>query len=99
MQKPIGATQEQLDANNIEWVLCGGLNIGLNRQPQKWQLRHSNECDWAKEKSMLLREMANLSRKIYELENDCSTLICSMTDPSVELDGEIESLIEKYGKF
>jgi hypothetical protein len=70
MNKPIGATQQQLDENNIEWVLCGGYNIGMNKEPQKWALRHSSEYDWAKERTMLLQEIANLRRQVTRLEDE-----------------------------
>jgi hypothetical protein len=70
MNKPIGATQQQLDENNIEWVFCGGYNIGMNKEPQKWALRHSSEYDWAKERTMLLQEIANLRRQVTRLEDE-----------------------------
>ena len=70
MNKPIGATQKQLDENNIEWVLCGGYNIGMNKEPQKWALRHSSEYEWAKERTMLLQEIANLRRQVTRLEDE-----------------------------
>ena len=70
MNKPIGATQKQLDENNIEWVLCGGYNIGMNKEPQKWALRHSSEYEWAKEKTRLLQEIANLRRQVTRLEDE-----------------------------
>ena len=69
LTKPIGATQEQLDDNNIEWVLCGGYNIGMNKQPQQWALRHSSEYEWANERTILLQEIANLKRDCYNLAN------------------------------
>lgn len=68
LNKPIGATQEQLDEHNIEWVLCGGYNIGMNKEPQKWALRHSSEYEWAKERTMLLQEIANLKRELCYLD-------------------------------
>ena len=70
MNKPIGATQKQLDENNIEWVLCGGYNIGMNKEPQKWALRHSSEYEWAQEKTRLLQEIANLRRQVTRLEDE-----------------------------
>ena len=69
MNKPIGATQHQLDEHNIEWVLCGGYNISMNKEPQKWALRHSSEYEWAKERTMLLQEIANLKRINKNLED------------------------------
>jgi hypothetical protein len=51
MNKPIGATQKQLDENNIEWVLCG--DYSHRNKNSKWALRHSSEYDWAKERTML----------------------------------------------
>jgi hypothetical protein len=67
MTKPIGATQQQLDEHNIEWVLCGGYNIGMNKEPQKWALRHSSEYEWAKERTMLLQEIAELTKDANHL--------------------------------
>ena len=59
MTKPIGATQRQLDDNNIEWVLCG--NYGhVDVQEPKWALRCSGEYEWAQERTMLLQQIANL---------------------------------------
>jgi len=69
MTKPIGATQKQLDDNDIEWVLCGSYNIGMNKGPEKWALRHSTEYEWAKERTMLLQEIANLKRINKSLQN------------------------------
>jgi hypothetical protein len=39
----------------------------MNKQPQQWALRHSSEYEWAKERTMLLQEIANLKRKISKL--------------------------------
>jgi hypothetical protein len=66
MNKPIGATQKQLDENNIEWVLCG--DYSHRNKNSKWALRHSSEYDWAKERTMLLQEIANLKRELYFLD-------------------------------
>ena len=67
MNKPIGATQQQLDDNNIEWVLCG--NYGhVDVQEPKWALRCSGEYEWAKERTMLLQQIANLKRELYYLD-------------------------------
>ena len=69
MTKPIGATQQQLDEHNIEWVLCG--NYGhRDTQEQKWVLRHSSEYEWAKERTMLLQEIAKLRRQVTRLEDE-----------------------------
>jgi hypothetical protein len=69
MNKPIGATQQQLDEHNIEWVLCG--NYGhRDTQEQKWALRHSSEYEWAKERTKLLQEIANLRRQVTRLEDE-----------------------------
>ena len=67
MTKPIGATQKQLKENNIEWVLSGVYGHRDNQEP-KWELRHSSEYDWAKERTMLLQEIANLKRKNSNLQ-------------------------------
>ena len=67
MNKPMGATQQQLDDNNIEWVLCG--NYGhVDVQNPKWALRCSGEYEWAKERTMLLQQIANLKRELYYLD-------------------------------
>lgn len=69
MNKPIGATQQQLDEHNIEWVLCG--NYGhRDTQELKWALRHSSEYEWAKERTMLLQKIANLRRQVTRLEDE-----------------------------
>ena len=65
--KPIGATQEQLEENNIEWVLCSGYGIGVNKPEPKWALRHSSEYEWAKERMLSLQEIANLKRDCIHL--------------------------------
>jgi hypothetical protein len=96
MNKPIGATQEQLDSNNIKWVLTGGLSIGLKTTPSKWQLRHSSEYEWQQEKTHLLQKIADLTRKTNELEGDINTIIDGMMDPSPELDNDVEEIISKY---
>ena len=67
MNKPIGATQQQLDEHNIEWVLCGNYGHRDIKEP-KWALRHSSEYEWAKERTMLLQEIANLRRQLYYLD-------------------------------
>ena len=67
MKKPIGATQKQLKENNIEWVLSGIFGHRDTQEP-KWELRHSSEYDWAKERTMLLQEIANLKRQNADLE-------------------------------
>ena len=64
MNKPIGATQKQLDDNNIEWLLCG--YYGDTQEP-RWVLCHSSEYDWAKERVKLLQEIANLKRDCHHL--------------------------------
>ena len=68
MNKPIGATQQQLEENNIEWVLCGNYGHRGTQEP-KWALRHSSEYEWAKERTMLLQEIANLKRINQNLED------------------------------
>jgi len=95
-KKPVGATQEQLDVHNIEWVLTGGLSIGLKKTPSKWELRHSREYEWQQEKTHLFQKIANLTRKINELEGDINTIIAAMMDPSPELDDDAEEIISKY---
>ena len=66
MIKPTGATQKQLDDNNIEWVLCANYGHRDTQEP-KWALRHSSEYDWAKERITLLQEIANLKRDCHHL--------------------------------
>ena len=68
MTKPIGATQQQLDEHNIEWVLCGNYGHRDTQEPQ-WSLRHSSEYEWAKERTKLLQEIANLQRQVTKLED------------------------------
>jgi hypothetical protein len=65
MNKPIGATQQQLEENNIEWVYCPK----YIHKPA-WILRHSSEYEWAKERTMLLQEIANLRRQVTRLEDE-----------------------------
>lgn len=67
MNKPIGATQKQLEENNIEWVLCGNYGHEDIQEP-RWALRHSSEYDWEKERTSLLKEIANLKRELYYLD-------------------------------
>ena len=69
MTKPIGATQQQLDEHNIEWVLCGNYGHRGTREP-KWVLRHSREYEWEKERTELLQEIANLRRQVTRLEDE-----------------------------
>ncbi len=42
MNKPIGATQKQLEENNIEWVYCPDYSHRGTYEPT-WELRHSSE--------------------------------------------------------
>ena len=67
MNKPIGATQRQLDDNNIEWVLCGNY-VNVDVQEPKWALRCSGEYEWAKERTMLLQQIANLKHQLYHID-------------------------------
>ena len=67
MTKPIGATQQQLDDNNIEWVLCGNYGHADVQEP-KWALRCRGEYEWAKERTMLLQQIANLKRELYHID-------------------------------
>ena len=62
MNKPIGATQKQLEENNIEWVYRPDYTHRNVYEPM-WELRHSSEYEWAKERTMLLQEIANLLLK------------------------------------
>ena len=64
--KPIGATQEQLEENNIEWVYCSEYTHRNVYEPI-WALRHSSEYDWAKDRAKLLQEIANLKRDCHHL--------------------------------
>ena len=66
MTKPIGATQQQLEENNIEWVYCPGW--GHRNDKPMWELRHSSEYDWAKERIVLLQEIANLRRHSTQIK-------------------------------
>ena len=67
MNKPIGATQQQLDEHNIEWVLCGNYGHRDTQEP-KWALRHKKEYEWEKERTMLLQEIADLRKQLYYLD-------------------------------
>ena len=69
MNKPIGATQKQLEENNIEWVLCGNYGHRDTQEP-RWALRHSSEYEWAKEQTKLMQEIANLKRKNTDLKKN-----------------------------
>ena len=69
MNKPIGATQKQLDENNIEWVHRPDYTHRNVYEPM-WELRHSSEYDWAKERTMLMQEIANLRRQVTRLEDE-----------------------------
>ena len=64
--KPIGATQKQLEENNIEWVYCPEYTHRNVYEPM-WELRHSSEYDWAKDRARLLQEIANLKRDCHHL--------------------------------
>jgi len=64
--KPIGATQKQLEENNIEWVYCPEYTHRNVYEPM-WALRHSNEYKWQEETTRLLQEIANLKRDCYHL--------------------------------
>ena len=66
MNKPIGATQKQLEENNIEWVYRPDYTHRNVYEPM-WELRHSSEYDWAKERTMLLQEIANLTKDANHL--------------------------------
>ena len=66
MNKPIGATQKQLEENNIEWVYCSDYTHRNVYEPI-WELRHSSEYDWAKDRARLLQEIANLKRDCHHL--------------------------------
>lgn len=68
MTKPIGATQQQLEENNIEWVYRPDYTHRNVYEPM-WELRHSSEYEWAKERTMLLQEIANLKRINKNLQN------------------------------
>ena len=72
--KPIGATQEQLEENNIEWVYCSEYTHRNVYEPI-WALRHSSEYDWAKERTMLLQEIANLKRDCHHLAKCIDTVV------------------------
>jgi hypothetical protein len=68
MNKPIGATQKQLEENNIEWVYRPDYTHRNVYEPM-WALRHSSEYEWAKERILLLQEIANLKRINKNLQN------------------------------
>ena len=66
MRKPTGATYRQLKDNNIEWICCSDYSHRSIEKPV-WVLRHSNEYEWAKERMMLLQEIANIKRDCHHL--------------------------------
>jgi len=74
MNKPIGATYKQLKDNNIEWICCSDYSHRSIEKPV-WVLRHSNEYEWAKERTMLLQEIANLKRDCYHLAKCIDTVV------------------------
>ena len=65
-KKPIGATHRQLEDNHIEWVSCSDYSHRSVDKPV-WVLRHSSEYEWAKERMLLLQEIANLKRDCIHL--------------------------------
>ena len=67
MNKPIGATQQQLDEHNIEWVYCPDYTHRNVYEPM-WALRHKKEYEWEKERTMLLQEIADLRKQLYYLD-------------------------------
>ena len=88
MNKPIGATQKQLEENNIEWVYCSEYTHRNVYEPI-WELRHSSEYDWAKDRARLLQEIANLKRDCHHLAQ-CIDLL--------HVNGYTYDLILKYTK-
>ena len=88
MTKPIGATQKQLEENNIEWVYCPDYSHRGTYEPT-WALRHSSEYDWARDRARLLQEIANLKRDCHHLAQ-CVDLL--------HVNGYTYDLILKYTK-
>jgi hypothetical protein len=84
--KPTGATQEQLEENNIEWVYCSEYAHRNVYEPM-WALRHNSEYKWQEETTRLLQEIANLKR-------DCLHLAYSI-DP-FDTDIETYNILRKY---
>ena len=65
--KPIGATQEQLDENELEWVIGRKFNVGLRKPEPQWILVAKQELEWEKQQTKLLQEIANLKRDCIHL--------------------------------
>jgi hypothetical protein len=94
LRKPVGATPEQLEENNLEWVLVGGLSIGMKTEPQKWVLRNKNAHEVEKQKAKLLQQNANLARKLHYAEVDIIELLLDIADSNTS--PEVINILNKY---
>jgi hypothetical protein len=71
---------------------CGDYTHRNIHEPM-WALRHSGEYDWAKERTILLQEIANLRRQVTRLENE---LIDTINSEGINIDTNVE--FEKEGE-
>ena len=69
--KPTGpVTEEQLKDSGIEWVLCGGVNVGMHNHPYVWKLRPIDEEARERQRADDLSKLARAVRILDYYANE-----------------------------
>ena len=55
-----------VESSNLHWRLCGGMTVGLHRQPLTWRLRDKNENAMVEQRTKDLRKLAAAMRLLCE---------------------------------
>jgi hypothetical protein len=55
-----------IEDSNLHFVQCGGLAVGLHRQPLVWRLRDKDECLMSARRTKELQKMAAAMRYLVQ---------------------------------
>ena len=85
--------QRHVDASNLEWVLCGGLCIGMEVTPKVWTLRDKGEMTRQQQITKDLQKMANMAHENAELREQVQQLHFALSDVLRVFDCEPDVLV------
>lgn len=74
--KPTGpVSEEQLKESGLEWVICGGISVGMTVYPTVWRLRYKDENLRIAQRTKDLQMSAALARENADLKERLAKFI------------------------
>lgn len=73
---PCSACAAAIEASELRWVKCGGLSVGMYRQPMVWRLRDKYSSEVIQQNTKYLQRLAAAARLVHSLKEH-------VTDPEM----------------